>query len=65
MQAITTCIAEITEDLLEQAIIQLCEMLKLKMGNQDLERLTVNLMIQLLPVSLKRKIKIIKICRQF
>ena len=65
MQAITTCIAEIIEDLLEQAIIQLCEMLKLKMGNQDLERLTVNLMIQLLPVSLKRKIKIIKISRQF
>ena len=65
MQAITTCIAEIIEDLLEQAIIQLCEMLKLKMGNQDLERLTVNLMIQLLLVSLKRKIKNIKICRQF
>ena len=65
MQAITTCIAEIIEDLLGQAIIQLCEMLKLKMGNQDLERLTVNLMIQFLPVSLKRKIKIIKISRQF
>ena len=65
MQAITTCIVEKTEDLLEQAIIQLCEMLKLKMDNLDLEKLTVNLMIQLLPASLKRKIKIIKICRLF
>lgn len=41
MQAITTWAAEKIEDLLEQAIIQLCEMPKLKMilGNQDLERL--------------------------
>ena len=65
MLAIIIWVAEKIEDLIEQAIIQLCEMLKVKMGNQDLERLTVNLMIQLLPVSLKRKIKIIKICRQF
>ena len=38
MQAITTWVAEKTEDLLELAIIQLCEMSKLKMilGNQEL-----------------------------